>query len=221
MNINWGIVSIIVANFSILPVCVSFFRIKQIPDGFKYFIYLIWIYFFVNLTGTFFLLLRLSQYNTVITNLFVLFDFIYLYLMISFWNKKILSVSDFLIISILSFGWIYENILTSSLNVTNSGFRIIYSLILLLKGIEHINKVISNTRRNLLVNSNFIIGSTFILYYSYKAIYESVYYFSLKLNPNEYLYTYLVLLGINLISYLLYTIAILCMKKKIQLNTSY
>jgi hypothetical protein len=105
--------------------------------------------------------------------------------------------------------------------VTNSGFRIMYSIVILVKGIEHLSLLVSVTRRKLLLNSNFIIASTLILYYSFKAIYESIYYFLLNLNSNENKYVHIVLLGINLISYIFYTIAILCMKKKIQLSTSY
>jgi hypothetical protein len=167
------------------------------------------------------LILRVGIYNTVLTNIFVLFDFIYLYLMLNYWNRKELSKIDLFIISILFFCWIYENLISSSLMVTNSGFRIMYSIVILVKGIEHLSLLVSVTRRKLLLNSNFIIASTLILYYSFKAIYESIYYFLLNLNSNENKYVHIVLLGINLISYIFYTIAILCMKKKIQLSTSY
>jgi hypothetical protein len=221
MDINWGIISIIIGNLCIIPAFIGIAKIKKIPTELKYFVYLLCFYFFVELLGSLFLILRFNIYNAVLTNIFVLFDFIYLYLMLNFWNKKELSKIDFLIISILFFGWIYENILSSSVTVTNSGFRIIYSIIILVKAIEHLSLITSTIRRKLLLNSNFIIASTLILYYSYKSIYESIYYFSLNLNSNEYKNAHLVLLGTNLISYLLYTFAVICMRNKIQLNTSY
>ena len=221
MNINWGIISIIIANFSLVPACIGIMKIKLIPKELKYFVYLLWIYFFVEFLGSWFLLFRVSKYNCILSNIFVLFDFIYLYIMLNFWNKKGLSKIDYFVISIIVLGWTYENLIFSSLNITNSGFRIIYPVFILIKAIEHIYKVTSITRSKLFSNSNFITASTLILFYSYKVIYESIYYFNLNLNPNENIYVYIVLLGINLISYLLYTIAVLCMRNKIQLNTSY
>lgn len=221
MNINWGIISIIIGNLCIIPTSIGIIKIKEIPTELKYFVYLLCFYFFVELLGSLFLIFRVGIYNTVLTNIFVLFDFIYLYLMLNYWNRKELSKIDLFIISILFFGWIYENLISSSLMVTNSGFRIMYSIVILVKGIEHLSLLVSVTRRKLLLNSNFIIASTLILYYSFKAIYESIYYFLLNLNSNENKYVHIVLLGINLISYIFYTIAILCMKKKIQLSTSY
>jgi hypothetical protein len=221
MNINWGIISIIIGNLCIIPTSIGIIKIKEIPTELKYFVYLLCFYFFVELLGSFFLIFRVGIYNTVLTNIFVLFDFIYLYLMLNYWNRKELSKIDLFIISILFFCWIYENLISSSLMVTNSGFRIMYSIVILVKGIEHLSLLVSVTRRKLLLNSNFIIASTLILYYSFKAIYESIYYFLLNLNSNENKYVHIVLLGINLISYIFYTIAILCMKKKIQLSTSY
>ncbi len=220
-ELNWTITSLIVANCCFIPLTVGLIKLKSIQKVHKYFIGLLLLYCFVNIIGTASIIFNKGWINTVSSNIFVLFDFIYIYMMISKWTNVKISKLDIALVLLLIAIWFLENIIYSNLFITNSFFRVLYSICLSIKSIELINKTISISRNRIWLNPYFIIASTFVIYYSYKAIYEAIYLFSIKINYQISINAFKFLIIINLFSYISYAIGIVCMNKKFRVNTSY
>lgn len=141
--------------------------------------------------------------------------------MVSKWANVEISKLDTALILLLIAIWFLENIIYSNLFITNSFFRVLYSICLSIKSIELINKTISISRNRIWLNPYFIIASTFVIFYTYKAIYEAIYLFSIKINYQISINAFKFLIIINLFSYISYAIGIICMTKKYRVNTSY
>lgn len=220
-NLNWPLISIYVAYSAIIPFFAGIYKINQIQLKQRYFVYLLCIYFFTNIVGSIFLFLNEAKFNSILSNVFVLIDFVYLYILISNWLSKKVLVFEIIIVFFILLFWAYENLIFSKIDITNIYFRILYSFVISIKSIELINKTITVSRKKVWKNPYFIIASTFVLYYSYKAIYETVYLITLDKNPAFAINAFKGLLLVNLISYISYAIGILCMNKKVQMNISY
>ena len=218
---NWTNLSVICGYLSFIPIIIGFIKFKKIDNRYKPFIYLLAIYSLFEITSL--TLVRFNQIAivTILMNFFVLFDFLFLYMLISFWEGRELKWLQYIILAIGVAIWISDNFLINSILRTNSIFRIAYSFIICIKSIDLINKQFMSTIRNLRRNPFFIIGLTFLMFYSYKIIFETIYFINIFKNQNVSYNAFGILIIINLISYLLYSIAILCMEKKIKLSSIY
>lgn len=221
MKINTFLFASIVGLFSVVPAFVGVLKLRSINKIFRPFIFLVLVYCFINLFGNVCIIINKAYLNTVITNLFVLFDFIYIYFIISYWGDKKIKLIDYIIIFLFLLLWIFDNVIISNLLDTNSVFRIIYSLAISMRSISLLIYTISKYRNRLFSNSIFLISLTFMVYYTYKGVYEILYMFSSEMHIDILKAIHFALLSIIFISYILFTIAILCMKKPIKLITPY
>lgn len=221
LKFNWSLISILVAFSSVIPFIIGVFKYNKISKSDKPFIYLMGFYFLVEIVTSLLLLYKAENVSTRIMNLFVLIDFIALYLLVSKWINRKCSSYELIILALTFIFWNFENFIFSTISTTNIYFRIIYSFLISIKSIELLNIKISLNKRNIWQDSHFLIASTFLIYYSYKAIYESIYLFCLDTAPNIATNAFKGLIVVNFITYILYAIGILCMNKRVQMSISY
>jgi hypothetical protein len=219
--LNWKILTAITQLLSILPLALGLIKHKKIHYNYKPFILLLALYSATEISGLILINLNRGAYLTFLMNIFVLLDFIFLFIILSTWTKNKIERTDFIIIFLFVSLWIWDNFFFSKLSVTNSIFRIGYSLIICIKSISLINKQLMRIDSNFIKNPFFIIGVTLLLFFTYKSIYETIYF--VNLNPNKEIsyFAFYVLVFVNFLSYLLFTIAILCMEKKTKLSSTY
>lgn len=218
---NWKILTIITTFLSFLPFVIGLIKHKKIYNKYKPFILLLALYSTTEISGTFLIILKWGVYLTFLMNIFVLFDFIFLFVILSTWTKNKIAKTDYLIIFLFSLLWVWDNFFFSKLSVTNSIFRIGYSLMICIKSISLINKQLMRIDKNFIKNPFFIIGATLLLFFTYKSIYETIYFINLNLNKEISYWSFYVLVFVNILSYILFIIAILCMEKKTKLSSTY
>lgn len=218
---NWKILIIITPFLSFLPLVIGLIKHKRINNKYKSFILLLALYAATEISGTFLIILNRGDYVTYLMNIFVLLDFIFLFIILSKWTKSKIARIDYLIIFLFFLLWIWDNFFFSNLNVTNSIFRISYSLMICIKSISLINKQLMRIDRNFVKNPFFIIGSTLLMLFTYKSIYETIYFININLDKETSFWSFYVLVFVNILSYILFIISILCMEKKIKLSSTY
>ncbi len=218
---NWKIITILISLTSIVPTIIGIIKYNQIKKVFKPFVYLLSIYSIIEILGSIFIITKQGVLNTILMNYFVLLDFILLYLLLTSWINEKITIYDYLIILIGIFFWIFDNYLINTIVKTNSLFRISYSLIICFLSINLLNKQMMRINSIFLKNPLFFASCSFILLYSYKAIYETIYYVNIDVEKHISYYAFSFLLIINILTYILFTKTILCMEKKLILSSTY
>jgi hypothetical protein len=219
--LNWKILTLITTLLSFFSLVIGLIKYKKIHNKHKPFILLLALYAATEMSSLILINLNLGFYLTFLMNIFVLFDFIFLFVILSTWTRSKIERTDFLIIFPFFLLWVWDNFFFSRLSVTNSIFRIGYSLMICIKSISLINKQLMRIDRNVIKNPFFIIGATLLLFFTYKSIYETIYFIYLNLNKEISYWSFYVLVFVNILSYILFIIAILCMEKKTKLSSTY
>lgn len=218
---NWKTLTLITPLLSSIPLAIGLIKYKNIHYKYKPFVLILALYTATEISGLILINLNRGAYLTFLMNIFVLLDFIFLFIILSTWTKNKIERTDFIIIFLFVLLWIWDNFFFSKLSVTNSIFRIGYSLIICIKSIRLINKQLMRIDSNFIKNPFFIIGVTLLLFFTYKSIYETIYFVNLNQNKEISYLAFYVLVFVNFLSYLLFTIAILCMEKKTKLSSTY
>jgi len=203
-----GYVLNIVFNHSIsIAAIIAIIRFKAIPENFYPFIFFIWAGF-VNETLSLILILTVNT-NTVNSNIYVLIEYSLILLQFYKWNGYFNKRYYFLFVPGL-FIWIADNLILHTISGNNSIFRIYYSFVIVLLGLNQINKLTLHESRSLIKNAIFLICMTFLIYYSCKAFVEVFNAFHLGLSDEFNRSVFMILYFANLISNLIYSIAIIC-----------
>jgi hypothetical protein len=203
-----GYVLNILLNHSIsIAAIVAMIRFKSIAENFYPFIFFIWTGF-INETLSLILIFTIHS-NTVNSNVYVLIEYALILLQFYKWNGCLNRRYYFLSVAGLII-WITDNFIIHSITDNNSIFRIYYSFVIVLFSIDQINKLIIYERKSLLKNSTFLICTAFLIYYSCKAFVEVFNAFDLGLSNELERNIFMILYLANLLSNLIYPIAIVC-----------
>jgi len=221
ITLNWKIIAFAVGFTSVIPAIFGLFKLKEILNKHKLFIYLITIYSLIEIAGIFLIQINRGVLNTIIMNVFVLLDFISLYCILTIWNGRKLKYFDFLALFLFILLWIWDNLYLNKIYITNSIFRISYSLIICLKSIRLINREVMSLNQSFIRSPYFIIGSGLLILYLFKSIYETMYFINININKNTSYLAFGVLIFINFITNIFFTIAISCMEKKVKISSAY
>lgn len=117
--------------------------------------------------------------------------------------------------------WFADNIFLYSVHGNNSVFRIFYSLIILLLSIRQLHVILAREENKFLKNAVFQLCATFLVYYSCRVFIEIVN-FLLPGQSNAYnLELFMIIAVANFLSYIIYTIAILCIPGKQEFTMQY
>lgn len=185
------------------------------------FVYLLIIYLCFETSGQFLIWQKKGEINSALMNVFVLIDFITLYLILNYWKNRKISNRSLIILSLMLILWLIDNIIIHRINNNNSLFRIIYSIVIVIKSIDIINKHISRLNFKLKLDPILIISFALLIQFTFKTIYETAFIFSLLVSNEVYLYSFSIHLIMDFIGYIIFTIAILCMRKSTMLTSSY
>jgi hypothetical protein len=217
----WKTISLIIGVSSWVPAIAGIYLFNKINRRYKPLIYLLIFYAIVETSGQILIWLKKGEFNSILMNIFVLIDYIFIHILLNFWKGKKNKLIDIFIIAILIIIWIIDNLIINKINTTNSTFRIIYSIILVIKIIDVINKQISKLNFQITSDPIFIVCLFLLIQFTFKSIYETSFIFSRLVSDRIYLYSFIIHLIIDFSGYAIFTKAILCMKKSIRLTSSY
>lgn len=217
LSVNWAFAF----SFSIfIAGIIAVVRFKKINKVFYPFLFCIWLACFNDL-------LNLLFYNThfnssVNTNIYILLEAILITCL--FKNFGVIDKPKFLfkaIIILLVLVWSIENFVLGRITQIGNYFRIVYSFIIVLMSITYLNVLIATNRKLILKDSGFLLCLGFILYFTYKVLVYSFWVYGLKSSPGFLLNVFAIMIYINLISNLIYALAVLWMPRKLQYSQRY
>jgi len=163
----------------VIAAIISIVRYFSVLTIFRPFIYYTWLASLSEILST---ILSYTSRNTAVNNnIYVLLES--LLLLWQFYNWRGIQRSYWYYITIGTFFmavWVSDNIILHSLLTINSTFRVVYSFIIVLLGIDGINQVFMYEKGKVLKNTKFLICAGCLLFYSYKAIFEVFFFYILK-----------------------------------------
>jgi hypothetical protein len=182
-----------------------------------------YVYLIVSLAFEVFIkmIIHLGYKSPLIANCYVLVEFpIFLWLFYN-WssrNNKIYFIGLFLIGLVI---WIFDNLIMNSIFQINSYYRIYYSVVLILCSINQLNKIIFQDNIILWKNAIFLISITSVIYYSYRVFIESLFLFQQEFSNDFFRGVYYIMIIVNFLSHLVYTLALLCIPAKQEFTLRY
>ncbi len=196
-----------------LPAVISIFKYKNSLKSFQPFFYFIWLAAANEALSI--LCKHLWKNNAVNSNIYVLIEFIILLWLFYLWNQQNFSILFYRITGTAGvLIWIVENLIFHSIATFDSLFRVLYSFMIVYLSIEQLNLLILQRINKFYLNAQFIICSTFLLYFTYRALCEVFFFVDIQMSIAFYTRLYIILLIIILFSNLLYAIAAICIPTK-------
>ena len=182
-------------------------------------------YVYMIVAFTFELFIRTIIYSgyksAFISNCYVLIEFpIFLWLFYNWSSQK--SKIYFIALFLVGIGiWIFDNLILNSIFKINSYYRIYYSAVLILCSINQLNKVIFQDDITLWKNAVFLICVTSVVYYSYRIFIESLFLFQQEFSNDFFRGVYYIMVIVNFLAHLVYTLAVLCIPTKQEFTLRY
>lgn len=209
----------ILLNHSItLAAVIAFFRFKKIGQSFHPFVFFIWLGF-ANETLSLILIYTIRS-NAVNSNVYVLIEYIMILWQFYKWNNS--AIRNYYFFAALGLViWIADNLIINTIDGNNSLFRITYSFITVFFSIDQINKLIIYDRGGLIRSAAFQICIAFLIYYSCKTFVEVFNAFHLNISDVFSRRVFMPLYFINLLSNIIYAIAVLCIPSKREFTWRY
>jgi hypothetical protein len=177
------------------------------------FVFFIWLGFLNEILS----LLMIYHYhsNTVNSNVYVLLEYMIILFQFYKWNEN--GIKRYYLLAAIGLSvWITDNFIINAISENNSIFRVFYSFIIIFFSIDKVNKLLVFEYSNLLKNPMFIICTSFIFYYGFKAFVESFNMVHLGLEPNILKNLWIILYFVNGTANLFFAIAVLCIPTKVK-----
>jgi hypothetical protein len=192
---------------------IAVFRYGKVPAENRPFFFIVWIALINEILNEVF---AYAFHTTAINcNLYVLAEAIlYCVLFYNWENGRRHKLRLRLLVLFLVAVWISDNLILNSLRHTNSLFRIVSSFVLVFLAIDRINQVLVNERGNLLKNARFLISTGVVIFFSYRAVVEVFYGFSMPFNNSFYQKIYILMIYVNLFVNLVFALAALWIPTK-------
>ncbi len=189
----------------------ALFKFKNSPSEFRPFILLIWFGLLNEVIST--VMDYVVVCNAVNSNIYVLAE--YFFILWFFKNMETASVKAFYIM--LAAGmmvWCLDNLVLHTLQTTNSLFRIFSGLVIVFLSVEYLNLLFFSRVHHLACNSGFLICTAFIIFFSYKAVFEVYFVLRHFWSDAFYINIFHVLVYVNIFTNLIFAFAMLCLPKK-------
>ena len=186
---------------------IGFIRFKKVIKPYQPFFFFVWVALLCEIISS--IRITRNEDNIAVTNVYVWIESVLLLWLFKNWAMESKRKNYYILISLVSAAWICDNLIFHSVTRLNSAFRVIYSFVLVFLSIDQINKLMVEERKNILLNSRFLICLTFVLFYTYKAAFEVFYIVQLPLSEYFYKSLWLIMVYVNLFANLLYAIAAL------------
>ena len=205
-------------NLSILIVgLISVIRFKAMNKAYYPFIYRTWA---ACTNELFSAVLVLNSFHTISnSNFYVLVESI---LLTWFFKRMGLLGTDNkifnAIILFLSMVWLIEITLFTGLFKVATIFRIVYSLLVVMMSITLINKLFFSSRNSFNKNAAFLLCTTFIIYYSAKAVVQAFTIYGIDRQSEFLLNIYIIMIYLNLFINILHIIVVLWIPRKLKFS---
>ena len=197
----------------IVPALLALIRYKHIHPVYLPFLILIWVAFFNETISV--TLVSLHFYNIINNSIYYLLESILILWQFNRWNlfrqhKKFFNalVVIFLIL------WFINCIFISHFKAFPSYFSIVYSFVIVLMSVNMLNSLLIRENQQLFRNPVFLICIGFIIFFTYNTLVEIFWLYGLASSKSFRLYIFNILSYINLLSNLIYALAILWMPRK-------
>jgi hypothetical protein len=202
----------IVINYTILfPAITGAIRFNSIHSDFYPFIILMWVKL-INETVSLAMVYSFGT-NSITTNTYVLIEYLLLLFQFSKWSKD-LEKACYILAGFGLLVWLADHFVINTLNSNTSIFRLFYFLVIFLLGLRQVNNIINSESHSILKNPVFLVCAAFLVYYSCRALVEVVNLFILGSHNTFNLQVFMIVNVANFFSYIIYTIAILCIPGK-------
>lgn len=194
-------------SFSILVAgVIGLVRWKHVLKSYRPFIIFIWVAL-LNEVISFYCIKRFGT-NAVNVNIYVFAEFILLVWLFRSWSLGARAKKfDWMVVTLLFFVWLLDNLVLHNLYRFNSIFTVCYSVLVIVYSINQVNYLMITDRESLLKNARFLACTAFIVYFTYNAIVGVFYIIRPALSDKFYYNLFLVLVFVNLFSNLMYAIA--------------
>lgn len=160
----------------LIPLTIGLVRYNKMDKSYQPFIIYLFIGFIAEIVSFTFIKVYHAS-NAAPSNLFVLTEWLLILWQFYCWGFFRKSKKGLFILAILvAFIWIMENIVFKELNKDFSPyFRVTYYFVIILISVNVINYTIIHDNRNIFRNARFLICLSYIIFFTYKLIYEWAY----------------------------------------------
>jgi hypothetical protein len=189
-----------------IVVLISLVRLRKINQAFLPFIILLWVGLAIEIIS--FFLIRANRSNAVPGNFYNLIEIQLIIWQFQKW-KLLNSKTVLILFSLFTIFWLIENLFISSIYTFNSYALIIFSVAVIFLSINYINRLLLTEDESLIKNPRFIICLAFTFYFTYTVFVEAFWAYGFGENLIFATNIYTILLYVNLLTNLMYTIAIL------------
>ncbi len=203
-----------ILSFSVLiAAAIALIKFSNIKKSYYPFIYVIWLASFNEVLSYF--LIQNGKFNVLNSNIYCLLEsLLLLWFFRNIGNFKKYKNLPYLLGTIFIIAWVIENFFINSIDKDyTSWFILIYSFPVVLMSINAINLLLFK-EKELLTNPLFLICIGFIVFFTYRIVVEVFWMYGLLASSNFAVRVYHILSFVNLLSNLIYALAILWMKKK-------
>lgn len=195
---------------------IAIFRYKKIASVYYPFLICIWIAC-INEALSYFIIKVQGRSNLVTINIYVLIEAI----LITFLFKKLKTFkrSEFLFYSIIGafiIWWGVDNFILNTIKEYDVYFRIFYSFIIVLMSISTINEMIVHNNKR---NATFLLCIAFVFYFTFKVFVYAIWISGLSQDFLRNLFG--IMAYVNLITNLIYGVAILWMPRRLEFSLPY
>lgn len=208
---NNFIFKIILGYSSLIAFVIALIRIKNIRADFYPFVLLI----FIGLLNETLSVICIYTHNTNAfnSNVYVLIEFLLLLFQFYNWNGS--HIKRYYWLGIAGAGvWLADNMIIHSITENNSLFRVFYSFAITFLSINQLNKILIFEKGPLLKNAMFIISIGFLVFFGSKAFVESFNVFRVGFSDVFLINIWTILYFVNLVTNLLYAVAMLWIPEK-------
>jgi hypothetical protein len=187
-------------------------RFRKLDPGFFPFILLIWLG--VISEGASLIIITQGHTNEVQYNIFLIVEAVLILLQFYKWKLFSTKAVFYSFLSGLILCWVAEDFIFFSIHTFNSYFIIIASYTLVLLSINMINRLLNSETGSLIKNPVFLISLGFILYFTYAVLVEIFLIYGMENNISFSMKIFNILIYINLITNLIYSVAIIWIPTK-------
>jgi len=205
----------------LLPCIYGLFKIKRINKIHYLFILLVSFGCLTEILARILVILNELNLSRILINIYILLEGVLFLFIFKQWQtiyrKSILYIFSALLLLV----WLIDNFVISSITQINSIYNTFYSILVVQFAIKLFQQSNFKNLSSLFKDPYFIISSTLILNYSYRAVFESLYLFKLEFSNNFFLNAFFILITLNVFSNCTYTYAIYYMKQRKRLTSFY
>lgn len=205
---------VVLFSFSILlPAITGVIRFRNMERSFYPFIFFIW-------TGTLneiisYVLSLEGGSTTFSNNLYILAEALLILWQFKEWHIFQNFKKGFVLLLLsLVLVWIIDHGNKDNFANINLNFRLFYSLMIVVMSIHLNNQLVFTYRRNLVKSPVFLICIGFTVYFTYKILAEVFWIYGLNRTKAFRTDVYIIMTWINAFINILYSVAILCIRKK-------